>query len=163
MPFVKEANLIAEELKRPQRLQVKMQVELLAGRSCNAVRVTAGVWNNGVELYEWTPETLENRVFLMRELLERCDEEGFQVADNLREEDDPWWDPVKVERLIGISQVILESLVEQLENVIDARILSHEGRECGRLQIEIWPLSKDGSLGIPDEEVVEDLLGTKMS
>merc|ERR1719253_1314835 len=128
MPLVKEANLIAQELKRPQRLQVKMQVELHAGRASNAVRVTAGIWKDGVELYEWTPETLENRVFLMRELLERCDDEGVEAADTLSEEDDPWWDPVKVERLIGVSQVILVSLTEQLENIIDVRILSNEGR-----------------------------------
>lgn len=162
MPLVKEANLIAVELKRPQRVELKMHVELNAGRSRNAVRVAAGVWKDGVELYEWTPETLENRVFLMRELLERCDEEGQEVANSLHNEEDPWWDPVKVERLIGVAQVILEPLTEQLENAIDARILSNEGRQCGKLHVEIWPVSKDGKPGIPDEEVLENLIGSRM-
>lgn len=162
LPLVKEANLIAEELNRPQRVQLKMRVELHGGRARNAVRVSAGVRLNDVEMYEWTPEVLDNRVSLMRELLDRCDNEGKEVADNLKKEHDPWWDPVKAERQIGIAQVILQSLTEQLETEYTARILSSEGREAGKLQIEIWPVSKAGTPGIPDEEVVDDLLGSRM-
>merc|ERR1712176_168218 len=57
---------------------------------------------------------------------------------------------------------ILSGLTEQLENVHDARILSPEGHMMGKLSVEIWPLAKDGSKGVPDEEVVDDLLGTRM-
>merc|ERR1711972_674602 len=148
------ANLIAEELKRPQRLDLKMHVELANGE--NTIRVTVGVWTEGVELYEWTPEILENRVFMMRDLLERCDEEGMHLLNQLPIEDDPWWDPVQSSRLIGVSRVILATLTEQLEHKLDVRILSSEGRECGKLRVEIWPVSKNGTPGIPDEEVVDD-------
>jgi hypothetical protein len=53
-----------------------------------------------------------------------------------------------------------------VENQLDARILSADGHQSGTLRVELWPVAQDGSLGIPDEEVVdasEDLLGTRMS
>jgi hypothetical protein len=117
-------------------------------------------------LYEWSPETLENRVFLLRELLQRCEDEGVEAAQNLLNEDDPLWDPVEVERLIGVAQILLEGLLLQVDNQLDARILSTDGHQSGTLRVELLPLAQDGSVGVPDEEVVEDpeeLLGTKMA
>jgi len=166
MPLVKEANLIAVELQRPHRLETRMQVELSGERSRGTIRVTAAVMQDGARLYEWSPETLENRVFLLRELLQRCEDEGIQAAQNLQNEDDPLWDPVEVERLIGVAQILLEGLLLQVENQLDARILSTDGHQSGTLKVELWPVARDGTLGIPDEEVVdtvEDLLGTRMS
>jgi len=166
MPLVKEANLIASELQRPHRLETRMQVELSGERSRGTIRVTAAVMQDGARLYEWSPETLENRVFLLRELLQHCEEEGIQAAQNLLNEDDPLWDPVEVERLIGVAQILLEGLLLQVENQLDARILSTDGHQSGTLKVELWPVARDGTLGIPDEEVVdstEDLLGTRMS
>lgn len=166
MPLVKEANLIAAELQRPQRLETRMQVELSGEKSRGTIRVTAAVLQDGIRLYEWIPETLENRVFLLRELLQRCEEEGVEAASTLLNEEDPLWDPVEVERLIGVAQVLLEGLLLQVENQLDARILSTDGHQSGSLRVELWPVAKDGSLGIPDEEVVEDpedLLGNKMT
>lgn len=166
MPLVKEANLIATELQRPQRLETRMQVELSGEKSRGTIRVTAAVLQDSVRLYEWAPETLENRVFLLRELLQRCEEEGLEVSNGMQKEEDPLWDPVEVERLIGVAQVLLEGLLLQVENQLDARILSTDGHQSGTLRVELWPVAKDGSPGIPDEEVVDDpeeLLGTSMS
>lgn len=73
---------------------------------------------------------------------------------------------MEAERLIGVARVLLEGLLLQVENELDARILSMEGRQCGTLRVEVWPLANDGTPGIPDEEVVEDaqeLLGTRMA
>jgi len=165
MPLVKEANLIAAELKRPHRLETKMHCEL-SNRTRGSVNVTAAVLKDGVQLFEWSLETLENRVFMMRDLLQRCDEEGLEVVSKLAPEDDPLWDPVEVERLIGVSQVLLEGLLLQVDNHVDARILSTEGHQAGTLRVEVVPLARDGSEGVPDEEIVdepEELLGTRMT
>merc|ERR1719399_140588 len=100
----------------------------------------------------------------MRELLEQCVEEGFSMED-LRDDEDPFWDPIRTERLIGVSQILLESLKVQLENELDAKILSTEGKQAGTLRIEVWPLAADGTPGVPDSEAVEnpeELLGTRM-
>jgi hypothetical protein len=162
LPLVKEANLIAEELRRPHRLEAKMQVDLSGERANRgAVRVAAAVMQDGVRLYEWSPETLENRVFMMRDLLQRCIDEG--TDENIPKADDPFWDPVNAERAIGAASVLLEGLLLQVENRVDARILSAEGHQVGTLRVELWPVSKDGEPGVPDEEVVDDpdeLLGS---
>lgn len=166
MPLVKEANLIAAELQKVHRLETTMQVDLTGDpRNRGTIRVTATVLQDHVRLYEWSAETLENRVFLLRELLQRVEEEGPDVLSNLRNEEDPLWDPLEPERLIGVAQVLLEGLMQQVDNQLDARILSTEGKQAGTLRVELWPLSKDGTPGVPDEEAVddpEDLLGSKM-
>lgn len=165
MPLVKEANLISQELRRPHRLETKMHCELNGGKR-GSVRVTAAVLKDGTQLFEWSPETLENRVFILRELLQRCEEEGFEVAESLTNEDDPLWDPIEVERLIGVSQVLLEGVLLQVEHAFDARILSTEGHQAGTLRVEVSPLAQDGTPGVPDNEVVDDpeeLLGTRMA
>jgi len=165
MPLVKEANLIVQELQRPHRLETKMHCELTAEGKSGAVNVTAAVMMNGVRLFEWNPETLENRVFILRELLQRAEDEGFEAVQDLPNEEDPLWDPIEVERLVGVAQVLLEGVLLQVENKVDARILSSEGQAVGSLTVEIVPIAKDGSLGIPDEEVVEEpeeLLGSCM-
>lgn len=165
MPLVKEANLIIAELQRPHRLETKMHCELTAEGKHGAVNVAAAVMLNGTRLFEWNPETLENRVFILRELLQRAEEESLEVIKDLPQEEDPLWDPIQVERLIGVSQVLLEGVLLQVENKVDARILSSEGQAVGTMKVEIIPIAKDGSLGIPDEEVVdepEELLGTTM-
>eukprot|EP00930_Biecheleria_cincta_P028372 TRINITY_DN19802_c0_g1_i1.p1 TRINITY_DN19802_c0_g1~~TRINITY_DN19802_c0_g1_i1.p1 ORF type:complete len:1160 (-),score=356.11 TRINITY_DN19802_c0_g1_i1:157-3507(-) len=165
MPLVKEANLIIAELQRPHRLETKMHCELTAEGKHGAVNVAAAVMLNGTRLFEWNPETLENRVFILRELLQRAEEESLEAIKDLPQEEDPLWDPIQVERLIGVSQVLLEGVLLQVENKVDARILSSEGQAVGTMKVEIIPIAKDGSLGIPDEEVVdepEELLGTTM-
>jgi len=165
MPLVKEANLIAQELKRPERLETKMRCELTGGKR-GTIRVVAEVQKGDVKLFEWSAETLENRVFLLRELLQRCEEEGFEIGDELTEDDDPLWDPIEIERMIGTSQVLLEGLLLQVENSFDSRILNEEGHQAGSLRVEVIPLGSDGTPGVPDAEVVDDpqdLLGSKLA
>lgn len=142
-----------------------MHAELGDGKSRGSIRVLASMKLNGVRVYDWNAEILENRVFLMRELLQRCEEEGFEVADDLPPEQDPFWDPVEDERLIGEAQILLEGLLMQMENQLDARILSAEGHQVGTLHIEVWPLNKEGNPGVPDDEIVDEpqeLLGSRM-
>mmetsp|Transcript_33352 Transcript_33352/g.74298 ORF Transcript_33352/g.74298 Transcript_33352/m.74298 type:complete len:1101 (+) Transcript_33352:77-3379(+) len=165
MPLVKEANLIAEELKKPLRLETRMRVDLVGSNSHSPIQVTAAVLRDGVHLYEWTADVLENRVYLLRELLERCSEEGYEAAERLPKEDDPFWDPIEDERLIGVAHILLQGLLMQVENQLDARVYSTEGRQTGTLHLEVWPLGKDGTLGIPDEDAVdkpEDLIASRM-
>lgn len=165
LPLVKEANLIAMELGKPHRLETRMHLQPEEDADVGCVRVVAAVHCEGAVLYEWPPETLENRVFLMRELLERMDEEGAETPPELADEEDPFWDPIDAERLIGVAQVLLEGLAMQVENEVDARILSTEGEQAGALRVEIWPVGSGGLPGIPDEELAEepkDLVGTCM-
>lgn len=164
MPLVNEANLIAQELKKPHKLETKMLCEMNGGKR-QKVNVVAAVLQNGVRLFDWSPETLENRVFLLRELLQRVEEEGAEVADNMDDEDDPLWDPIETEKMIGSAQILLEGLLLQVENGFNSRILDSEGHQVGQIKVEIVPLAADGSANIPSAEIVddpEDLLGCCM-
>jgi len=165
MPLVKEANMIASELKRPHRLETKMHCELGGAGIRGSIQVMVAVFKDGVQLFEWSPETLENRVFMMRDILQRCEDEGFEACSRVSCEEDPLWDPIQEERLIGVSQVLMEGLLLQVENQVSARILSTDGQQAGTLRVEVTPLAQDGTPGIPDSEVVdqpEELLGTRM-
>lgn len=181
MPLVKEANLIAVELKRPYRLETRMQVALKGDRTRGSVEVSAAVSKNKVRVYEWPLETLENRVYIMRELLQRCEEEGLEGLENLNQEEDPFWDPVEPERLIGVAQASLQGLLTQVELQHDCKILSTEvlgvatsrqderarapHQVVGSLRVEVWPCAADGTPGVPDEEIVDEpseLLGSRL-
>ena len=60
-------------------------------------------------------------VFILRELLQRAEDEGLDAVQDLPNEEDPLWDPIEVERLIGVAQVLLEGVLLQVENKVDAR------------------------------------------
>ena len=55
--------------------------------------------------------------------------------------DDPWFDNVDGRRLVGQARIYLESLAMQLDNQIDAKIMSTEGKPSGSVRLEVWPLS----------------------
>lgn len=43
-------------------------------------------------------------------------------VSRLQDKDDPFWDPVCLEREVGIARIFLESLTMQLENELDAKV-----------------------------------------
>jgi hypothetical protein len=50
----------------------------------------------------------------------------------------------------------LEALKDQFENAAKAKVLSAQGQHVGDLCVEVWPLAKDGSEDIPDDEIADD-------
>ncbi|KAF4711775.1 hypothetical protein FOZ62_006038 [Perkinsus olseni] len=104
----------------------------------------------------------------MRDMFEAWCDEGQAYIDDLHDEDDPFWDPITLEREIGTARIYLESLTMQLENELDAKVMSSStGRPVGTLTCAVWPLSRDGSsTTVPDEEIVEEpsqLVGLPLS
>ena len=163
LPLCKEANLIAKELGKPYELKVKLHV---IDASKRKKEIVVAVEFNGKHVYDWSIETLENRVFLMREMFEKWCDDPSSIS-TVSEEQDPFWDPIQQERFLGSARILLESLTMQLENEVDAKILSTEGKFIGTLHCEVWPLAKDGvSTQIPDNEIVEEskhLIGHPMN
>eukprot|EP00913_Durusdinium_trenchii_P012425 g11665.t1 len=151
MPLVKEANLIIQELQRPHRLETKMHCELTAEGKSGAVNVAAAVMLNGVRLFEWNPETLENRVFILRELLQRAEEEGLEAVQDLPNEEDPLWDPIEVERLIGVAQVLLEGVLLQVENKDPQQRRPSSGQpDCGNRSCMKFLVRVPQAAGLPE-------------
>lgn len=157
MPKAKEASLIAGELGLPYSLNAVLTTSgdgtTTAGSSAFA-NVKVGVHYGGKKVYEWSPEVLDSRLYLMRDLYERCANDEFDI-NSLDEENDPWWDPVQSDRLIGTAMMSLLPLGTLFEVEQKARILSPDGSVKGLLDVRIDPVNKNGDL--LEEEDVEDI------
>ena len=164
LPLCKEATLIAKELHKPYFFKTKLQVKAIDARR-RRTDLVVQVFFEDKHVYDWNGETMENRIYLMRDLLDKFVEDPASLA-SLTDDEDPFFDPVQTEKFIGSARILLESLTMQLETEVDSKILSTEGRPVGTLHCEIWPLSKAGATIIPDEEIVDDtqaLVGQPMA
>lgn len=75
-----------------------MQVALTGDNVRGSVSIVAAVSYDKVRVYDWPLGTLENRLFIMRELLERREDEDAGFIEHLPDEEDPYWDPIDPER-----------------------------------------------------------------
>nr|PIL98797.1 putative Chromosome-associated kinesin KLP1 [Toxoplasma gondii COUG] len=163
LPRVKEANLIAAELNKPYQLVPSFDM-CFTSTGERKSKVLISVKYCGKLVYEWTPSVLDNRLFLMRDLLEKyyeeTDKDGF--LRRLRKEEDPFWDPIEKEKCIGKAVLFLQSLTAQLESESNAHIFNKEGVEVGQLNVAVFPVTKDGKELEDDDikESPEELLGT---
>lgn len=64
----------------------------------------------------------------VREKLQFC----LSVA-GISNQDDPYWDPVELERLIGTGELYLNPLSMQLENAGQIKLFDSEARPCGQV------------------------------
>ncbi|CBZ50020.1 putative kinesin motor domain cointaining protein [Neospora caninum Liverpool] len=165
LPLIKEANLIAAELKKPYELTPSFDMTFTSTGERRS-NVIVAVMFEGKPVYDWAPAVLENRLFLMRELLDAYtdakDKDGF--LKRLKKEDDPFWDPIEKEKCIGKAVLFLESLTAQLETESNAHIFNKEGVDVGQLKVAVFPVSRDGH-ELEDDDIKEspaELLGTSM-
>ena len=97
LPMVNEANLAATELKRDikfnTKLVKKMDPFLKAGAlSQGPTDVIVKVDNNEDKyFYEWPAEKFQNRIFMIREILDQFFDTG--ELPKLDKNEDPFWDP----------------------------------------------------------------------
>ena len=130
LPMVGEANLIASELKRKVRFNVKMiRVmpefgTLLDSRTDVVIKVDNDEENY---FYQWDCDKFTNRLIMMRENLNQLFDTG-SLPDFSNKESDVFWDPPEP-LLVGTSYLSLKNLGYTLENELEAKILSSEGAE----------------------------------
>jgi len=94
LPLVNEANLAASELKRKIKFNTKMVKKLdpFGGVTSGKTEILVKVENNEESYYyEWPIDKFENRLFMIREILEEYFDNG--ELPNLTKESDPMWDP----------------------------------------------------------------------
>lgn len=157
LPMVKEGTAIAEELNKNIVFKPRLHVSPDEnGPYMSDVRVAVIKKPENVVLFLWDVDTMENRLFLMRELLEKwCDDPSFD-ANAIPCDEDPFWDPLEDERYFGSARLYFQSLSWQVETEVEARIVGADGSvNCGALQLELWPIDKNGGLGVPVEEAIE--------
>ena len=127
LPLVNEVNLASTELKRNLKFSTKMikKLDPFGQMNNSKTEVRVKIENNEEKYYyEWPIDKFENRLFLIRDILE----EYFDTGDLpiLSKEEDPFWDPPNP-ILIGQSFLQLEPLGVMFENELSAAILSIDG------------------------------------
>jgi len=169
LPLVNEANLAANELERKIEFKTKMVKKLdpFAGVSSGKTEILINIKNNEEHyFYEWPVDKFENRLFMIRELLEEFFDTN--VLPEITKESDPFWDPPNP-ILIGQSFLQLEPLSLMFENNLEAAILAIDGDEGkkGTIDIGYAPCTVNGETDealIPDHLLVdkpEELIGQK--
>jgi len=127
LPLVNEANLAATEMKRDLKFNTKMvkQLDPFGDVSNSKTEILVKIDNNEEKYYyEWPVDKFENRLFMIRELLEEFFDSGNMP--NVSKEEDPFWDPPNP-ILIGQSFLQLESLGLCFPNELEVAILSIDG------------------------------------
>lgn len=114
--------------------------------------------------YMWEPGKFENRLFMIRDLVN----EYFDTNQlpEVNQEEDPFFDPPEA-ILIGRAYWHLKSLGYLMENPMDLKILGNErGDVCGTISVDVVPTDKTG---VPDEapedilpDEPEDLIGQRI-
>lgn len=89
-----EANLASDELKRQITFKTKLDKKLdpFEGNSTGKTEIKVRIQNQECQyFYEWEVDKFQNRLFMIRDLLEELFETGeMPVRD---QDKDPFWDP----------------------------------------------------------------------
>ena len=168
LPLVTEANLISEELEKqtifaPKILNMlpRKATEDDLNSECWEKKLCIEVVNYEYQLiYLWDMERFENRLNMMRELME-----DFRISGQplqLSPENDPYWDPPE-EHLIGVAYYSLRPLGLLFDNPFDLRIVSTPGGEAGNLKVNIIPIDEYGNPMEDGPEMPEELIGNTIS
>ena len=94
LPLINEANMCALELKREikfnTRMVKKMRTDKYGGMGKTEILIRV---DNAEEnyYYEWPREYFENRLFMIKEMLEEFFDTG--VIPHVEKQADPFWDP----------------------------------------------------------------------
>jgi hypothetical protein len=161
--------LAADELDRKIKFNTKMikKLDPFGSLASGKTEILVKISNEEEGYhYEWPLEKFENRLFMIREILE----EFFDIGEkpNLSKEQDPFWDPPNP-ILIGQSFLQLEPLSLMFENQLEAAILSIDGTggKQGSIEIGYAPCTVNGDTeeDLLDEDFLVDkadeLIGKK--
>ena len=172
LPLINEANIAAIELGKKIQFDTKMvkRLKLFFNQgefSTLSTEIIVIVSNNELNyFYEWPIDKFQNRLFIIRNLMEKYYDDG--VAPIMKKEDDPFWDP-PTPVLIGHSYLKLEHLACQIENDDDLGIISVDGKgnSDAKLSVGYKPCTSTGETDeglLPLEFAVDDpmeLVGKK--
>lgn len=149
--LVSEANFLAEEMGKQTKFSVTLQIppaNLSPNRKKGAFVSEPAILvkRAGVGSQVWSMEKLENKLIDMREMYEERKEIGELIIpdENPAKAFDPFYESQENHNLIGVANIFLEVLSEDVTLDYHTPIISQQGDVAGRLQVELKRVS--GSL-----------------
>jgi len=146
LPKVNEANMIAAELKRDIRFNVKMVSTMPDfGDIKDTKRQFVIKCDNSEDgyFYNWNPDKFTNRLEMMKEDVNTYFDTGVAPV-HATKETDAFWDPPEPV-LIGTSYLKLANLGYVIESTNPCKILSTAGAGSdtvqGQLHSAYWPVT----------------------
>lgn len=161
LPKVNEANMIAAELKREIRFNVRM-VSTMPDfgdfkEAKREIKIKCDNKEDGY-FYMWSCEKFVDRLEMMKENVNEYFDTGVS-PDFSDKSQDPFWDPAEPV-LIGNSYLKLQNMAYVMENDQKIKILNTAGAgneaQQGILEPAYWPVTAQG-MQCDDEDFPEDL------
>ncbi|XP_066905264.1 kinesin-like protein KIF13A isoform X5 [Halyomorpha halys] len=150
--LVNEANFLAEEIGKQTKFSVTLQIppanlspnrkvysSLYRQKGTFVSEPAILVKRAGVGSQVWSMEKLENKLVDMREMYEERKETGniIEPEENPAKVVDPFYESQENHNLIGVANIFLEVLSEDVTLDYHTPIISQQGDVAGRLQVEI--------------------------
>ncbi|XP_041101702.1 kinesin-like protein KIF13A isoform X2 [Polyodon spathula] len=145
--LVREANFLAEEMKKNTDYQVTLQIpaaNLSANRKRGAIVSEPAIQvrrkRKGTQV--WTIEKLENKLVDMRDHYRDWKENNVEIQSKLNDKQgDPFYEAQENHNLIGVANVFLECLFHDVKLQYAVPIISQQGEVAGRLHVELMRVS----------------------
>jgi pSer/pThr/pTyr-binding forkhead associated (FHA) protein len=167
-PLTNEANLIASESNRACKFTAKV-FNVLPDEVTSEDDLVPEQWDKELMvevvsqdygfIWHWTLEKFEDRLCLMRDLLEEYRQD---TRPEVNPEDDPYWDPPQ-EHLIGKAYYLLKPLSLLFDNPATLHIISSSGGEAGSLRMNIVPVTPEDIPMDDGPETPEELIGSSIN
>ncbi|KAF4076142.1 hypothetical protein AMELA_G00227030 [Ameiurus melas] len=141
--LVREANFLSEEMGKHTDYQVTLQIpaaHLSANRKRGAIvsEPAIQVRRKGKGTQVWTIEKLENKLVDMRDQYREWKEGGWDTPAKLPSKyADPFYEAQENHNLIGVANVYLECLFQDVKLQYAVPIISQQGEVAGRLHVEL--------------------------
>uniref|UniRef100_A0A1A8LY54 Kinesin family member 13A n=1 Tax=Nothobranchius pienaari TaxID=704102 RepID=A0A1A8LY54_9TELE len=145
--LVREANFLAEEMKKLIDYQVTLQIpaaNLSANRKRGAIvsEPAVQVRRKGKGTQVWTIEKLENKLVDMRDHYRNWKEGREEMLNKSNSKhSDPFHEALDNHNLIGVANIFLECLFHDVKLQYAVPIISQQGEVAGRLHVELQRVS----------------------
>ncbi|XP_060594339.1 kinesin-like protein KIF28P [Ruditapes philippinarum] len=155
LPMVGEATAMAEELKKGVKFEITLVSPQARGQKDGKTEVMVKMiaLDGSGNDWLWDRNKFINRKFLMQEMYQNY-VEGDADWD-VPQDKDPFWEPADVEKLIGTTHVLLQSMAYNIDLEENLVISDYKGNDQGHLDVAVVPCTKDFT-PVPEDDFVED-------
>ncbi|XP_017772629.1 PREDICTED: kinesin-like protein KIF13B isoform X2 [Nicrophorus vespilloides] len=144
--LVQEANTLAEEMGQHTKFSVTLQIppaNLSPNRKKGSFVSEPAILvkRSNVASQVWSMDKLENKLIDMRDLYDERQDKGIDIKEQIDSKLDPFYESQENHNLIGVANIFLECLFDEVRLDYHTPIISQQGEVTGRLQVELSRVS----------------------